>query len=160
MAGPVGVDVLAWLSEELIGVGTEVVTLGLDEIGRNTGGPVGRRERGKSKARKEVDNKSCLYTCTSVSLNLFFTLQLLPVAIKEGQSSAESRSGDAKCYSLSNDLPPRLLALEDLLLEEVIKEKVLKARVLVKCLLDVAKEDTKGKGRGTGREGERERERG
>ena len=37
MACPVGVDELARLGEELVGVGTEVVTLGLDEVGRDTG---------------------------------------------------------------------------------------------------------------------------
>ena len=37
MAGPVGVDELARLREKLVGVSTEVVTLGLDQIGRDTG---------------------------------------------------------------------------------------------------------------------------
>ena len=36
MTGPVGVDELAGLCEQLVGVGTEVVTLGLDQVGRHT----------------------------------------------------------------------------------------------------------------------------
>ncbi len=47
MASPVSVDKLAWLSEKLVGVGTEVVTLGLDQVSRHTLAPT-RRERGQS----------------------------------------------------------------------------------------------------------------
>ena len=39
MAGPVGVDELAWLGEKLVGVCTKVVTLSLNEVGRDTSRP-------------------------------------------------------------------------------------------------------------------------
>ncbi len=45
MTSPVGVDKLARFSEQLIGVGTKVVTLGLDQVGRDTLAPTSK-ERG------------------------------------------------------------------------------------------------------------------
>ena len=45
MTSPVGVDKLARFSEQLIGVGTKVVTLGLDQVGRDTLAPTSKGER-------------------------------------------------------------------------------------------------------------------
>lgn len=45
MAGPVGVDEFARLCKKLVSVGTKVVTLGLNQIGRHTSRPAGMRER-------------------------------------------------------------------------------------------------------------------
>ena len=54
MAGPVGVNKLAWFGEKLIGVCTEVVPLGLDQVGwytrRSTITKKIRSENGRDRA--------------------------------------------------------------------------------------------------------------
>ena len=41
VAGPVGVDKRAWVSEQLVRVSAKVVSLRLDQIGRHCGRPAG-----------------------------------------------------------------------------------------------------------------------
>ena len=76
-ARPVRVGhVVARAVDALVGVGTEVIALRLDEIGGRSGGPGGRQE--VSAACEELPKKSDE-----------------PVAVVERQSGGEAGSGDA-----------------------------------------------------------------
>jgi len=88
---PVDMNVFAVLKlgvlfsgEDAEGVGTEVVTLSLDNVGRD---------------------------------------DLAPVPVQEGESSRESRSGDAPENGLSDDTPPAGLCLADGVNEELVEEE-------------------------------------
>lgn len=46
MSSPVGVDEGTWLAQQFVGVGTEVVTLSLNEVGREGLQPLKEERRG------------------------------------------------------------------------------------------------------------------
>jgi hypothetical protein len=108
-SSPVDVDVLALgvlLASELgldaEGVGTKVITLCLEKVGRQVLGPV---------------------------------------AVEEGQSSAESWGGDTPKRALGDNVAPSSLSVVDGLVEEVVEEQVLEVWVGAESLGDVLEED-------------------
>lgn len=97
-----GVLLVGKLRLDLESVGTEVVTLGLKQIGGQV---------------------------------------LRPVTVVEGQSGAESRSGETPDGGLCNDVSPASLGVGDGLEEELVEKQVLEVWVLAVRRGDVLQED-------------------
>lgn len=100
--GALRVLLVGELRLDLESVGTEVVTLGLEQVGGEI---------------------------------------LRPVTVVEGQSGAESRSGETPDGGLCNDVSPASLGVGDGLEEELVEKQVLEVWVLAVRRGDVLQED-------------------